>query len=330
MSGQTIVAPKHAQRVAVLGAGRWGRNLVRGFGKLGVLRGIVDPEPRILDEMRSSYPDAWVSADMERAFGPGIDAVAIATPASTHANLTLQALAAGKDVFVEKPLAMTSADAGRMVGAAEADGLVLMAGHLLLYQPAIEFLHGYLNTGSIGKVVSLHQDRLNLGTVRTAENALWSLGVHDIAAILHLIGEDAIEVEAWGQRVLQPRIEDDVRLNMRFGGNREAHVHASWLWPERRRRLTIVGTDAMIVYDEEDQRVVLRRCHVVSDLTVEDEGSEVLFNGDPRPLKRELSHFLECVRDRTEPLSSGASAIPVVRVLEQASQQLKVRSEGRL
>ena len=153
-------------------------------------------------------------------------------------------------MFVEKPFALTVADAELVVAEAETAGRVLMVGHLLLYQTAILFLRGYLSSGAIGAVAYLNQDRLNLGTVRTAENALWSLGVHDVAAMLFLRGAEPVRVDTWGQRVLQPTVEDDMHLHMLFPDGSEGHIHASWLWPERRRRLTVVGTEGMVTYDE--------------------------------------------------------------------------------
>lgn len=310
-------------RVAVLGAGRWGRNLVRNLHDLGALAAVVDPDPRIREEVRHAYPGTVVVPDPERALHSTVDAVVIATPAPTHADLAIEALRAGKDVFVEKPFTLTAEDARRVVKEAEANQRVLMVGHLLLYQPAIEFLKDYLAGGMIGWVATLYQDRLNLGTVRRVENALWSLGVHDVAAMLFLVGQAPVTVDTWGQRVLQQSVEDDMHLHMLFPSGTEAHVHSSWLWPERRRRLTAIGTEAMVVYDEDTHQVTLHRRKAAADLTVHDEGSELLFTGDPEPLKYELAHFLECVRDRTEPRSSGASAVPVIQVLEQANAQMQ-------
>lgn len=311
-------------RVAVLGGGRWGSRLVRTFNDLGALTAVADPSTAVRDQIAAEYPGVTLSADHQQALvDPVVDAVAIATPAHTHAALALDAIAAGKDVFVEKPFALTVADAERVVMAARENERVLMVGHLLLYQPAVVYLKELLVSGRIGWVGTLYQDRLKLGTVRTIENSLWSLGVHDVAAILYLIGREPIRTATWGQRILQPEVEDDMHLHMQFPDGAEAHIHNSWLWPEQRRRLTVIGTEAMVVYDETDQAVRLHRRRVNADLSVRDDGSEMLFQGDTEPLRYELEHFLECVRDRTMPRSSGESAIPVMRVLEHAAHQLR-------
>jgi predicted dehydrogenase len=315
-------------RVAVLGAGRWGRNLVRNLYEMGALAAVVDPNPEIRERVRHECPGVIVVEEPDRAFGSSaIDAVVVATPAATHADLAVEALRAGKDVFVEKPFTMTVADAERVVKEAEAADHLLMVGHLLLYQPAIVYLRDMLASGRIGWAGTMYQDRLNLGTVRSVENSLWSLGVHDVAAILYLMGQEPVRTATWGQRIIQPAVEDDMHLHMQFPDGAEAHIHSSWLWPERRRRLTVIGTEAMVVYDEDDHSVQLHRRRVNGDLSVQDDGCEVLFQGDAEPLRHELEHFLVCVRERTEPRSSGVSAIPVMRVLEQANAQMKALVE---
>ena len=319
-------AVKNDVNVAVLGAGRWGRNLVRNLHELGALQAVVDPRPEVRSEVESTYPDVVVWAEPKDAFASDVDAVVIATPAVTHAALALAAIQAGKDVFVEKPFALSVEEAERVVREAYAAERVLMVGHMLLYQPAIRWIREYVLQGNIGSLIGLHQERLNLGTVRTVENVLWSLGVHDVAALLYLIGEDVVRVTAWGQRALQEHIEDDMYLHLQFQSGVEGHLHASWLWPERRRRLSLVGTEAMLVYDEEEHVVTLHRRHVLEDLSVEDDGTEVVFNGEAAPLRAELEHLLQCIRTRSTPISDGESALRVIHVLEQASTQLSLSS----
>jgi predicted dehydrogenase len=312
-------------RVAVLGAGRWGRNLVSNLNALGALHSVSDPSPQIRSELASAYGDRLqLAEDHAEVMGdPAIDAVVIATPATTHATLAIEALRAGKHVFVEKPFTLTVEDAELVVKEAEAANRTLMVGHLLLYQPAIVWMRDFLRSGRIGWVASLYQDRLSLGTVRTVENSLWSLGVHDVAAILYLEGLEPVRTATWGEAIIQPGVQDDMHLHMQFANGAEAHIHNSWLWPERRRRLTVVGTEAMVVYDELTQTVQLHRRRVNANLTVQDDGCEVVFRGDPEPLRHELEHFLACVRDGVEPRSSGASAVAVIRVLSQADAQMQ-------
>jgi predicted dehydrogenase len=313
-------------RVAVLGAGRWGRNLVRNLYELGALHAVVDPRPEILSEVQATYGGVATWAEPGEAFESDVDAVVIATPAVTHAALALAAIRAKKDVFVEKPFSLTVEDAERVVREAYASDRIVMVGHMLLFQPAIQWIREYVRSGQIGTMLSLHQERLNLGTVRSIENVLWSLGVHDVASLLYLIGEDVVRITAWGQRALQETIEDDLYLHLQFASGVEGHLHASWLWPVLRRRLSVVGSDAMLTYDEEKQFVRLHRRRVKADLTIEDHGTEITFTGAAAPLHAELEHFLECVRTHTTPISDGENALKVVRVLEQASAQLALGS----
>lgn len=313
-------------KVGLIGAGGWGRNLARVLYELGALGGVAELQPGIRAELSMVYPRIPIYPDYHALLETDLPAVAIATPAATHYALTKEALSAGKHVFVEKPLAMSAAEAEDLVKLANKTGRILMVGHLLLYQPAIRWLKTFLDSGSLGKIWSFHQERLNLGKVRTVENALFSLAVHDVAVLLYLVGRSPERVEARGQAALQPGIEDDVYLHLRFPDDVQAHIHASWLWPEKRRRLTVIGSEGMLVYDELDQTIVLHRKGINPDLTNRDEGQEVVFQGQDEPLRLELAHFLECLTQGRQPLSDGASAIPVVKVLEEATRQL---SEGR-
>jgi predicted dehydrogenase len=252
-----------------------------------------------------------------------VPAVAIATPVPTHYPIAREALLAGKDVFVEKPITLSLAEAEDLAKLAKQLDRVLMVGHLLLYQPAIQWIKQYLAAGELGQVHSLHQQRLNLGRARAVENVLWSFGVHDVAVLLHLVGAAPTRIYATGQRVLQAKVEDDVYLHLGFPGGVQAHLHTSWLWPERRRGLTVVGSKGMLVYDEIAQTVTLHKKGITPELANRDEGAEVVFSGSGEPLKLELEHFLARVADRAAPLSDATSGVEVVRVLEEASRQLE-------
>ncbi|MES4787744.1 MAG: oxidoreductase, partial [Nitrospiraceae bacterium] len=310
-------------KVAVLGAGQWGINLIRTFRELGALAAVVEVDAERRAWVRGQYPEVQVFADPEPLWRSTVPAVVVATPVPTHYELARQALLAGKDVFVEKPLTLSVAEAAELVDLARREGRILMVGHLLLYQPAIRWLKERLEEGLVGLVHSLHQERLNLGRVRSAENVLWSFGVHDVAVLLYLVGKSPEQVTATGHRVLQPGIEDDVYVHFRFPGGVQAHLHVSWLWPEKRRCLTIVGSQAMVVYDELTQTVTLHRKRISSTLERLDEGSEVVYQGDGEPLRCECEHFLEAVRSRKRPISDGESGVEVLRVLEQAQRQLQ-------
>lgn len=309
-------------QVAVLGAGRWGINLVRTFRDLDALAMVVEVDERRRSQVRELVPGVPVLSDPEAALAADVPAVVIATPVTTHYALARQALEAGKDVFVEKLLTLSAAEAAELVELARRRGRILMVGHLLLYQPAIRWLKERLAAGLVGRVLGLHQERLNLGRVRSAENVLWSFGVHDLAVLLHLVGAPPRRVQATGQRALQPGIDDDVYVHLEFPDGVHAHLHVSWLWPEKRRRLTVVGSEAMVVYDELTQTVTLHRKYVKPGLEHVDEGSEVVFRGDGEPLRLECEHFLEAVRTRRPPVTDGRSGLEVLRVLEEAQRQL--------
>jgi predicted dehydrogenase len=307
--------------VAVIGAGRWGKNIVRTLHALGQLHSITDSSPEHRSAMAEAYPGVSIYERLEAALDSDARAVAIATPAQTHAEIGLAAIEAGKDVFIEKPITLNALDAERLVAAAANHGRILMAGHLLLFQPAVRWIKQAIDDGVIGDLYSLHQERLNLGRARAFENVLWSLGVHDVAVAQYLIGSAPVAVQSSGQAALQPGIEDDVYLHLEFSGGVMAHIHNSWLWPELRRRLTVVGSKGMLVYDESAQAVTLHRKRIDTDLANVDEGSEVVYEGAGEPLKLEMEHFLECVNTRTRPIADGAAALDVIRTLELAGGQ---------
>lgn len=310
-------------KVGLIGAGGWGRNIARTLHELGALTGVAEVDPAVRENLAGTYPEVALCSSHEQLFESEIPAVAIATPAATHYTLAKEAVSAGKHVFVEKPLALHAREAEELADLAEGTGRVLMVGHLLLYQPAIQAVAEHIAAGSIGKLWGLHQERLNLGTVRTVENALWSLGVHDVAVFLHLARTAPEHVQAQGQAVLQPGIEDDVYLHLRFPGNLQAHIHVSWLWPEKRRRLTVIGANGFLVYDELAQTVTLHRKHIGEELKPVQHEETVLFQGSSQPLTLELEHFLECAETGKRPLTDARSAVDVVRVLEEATHSME-------
>ena len=317
--------PESEIKVALIGAGNWGRNLVKNFYHLGVLAAVVDEDEKRLKEVGKDYPDVKLLNSADDVWDMPVSAVAIATPAPTHYALAKTALMAGKDVFVEKPLALRATEAEELSSLARENSCLLMVGHLLLYQPAIRWIKGFIAQGNLGKLYSLHEERLNLGRARAVENALWSLGVHDVALFLDIVGEKPREIKVTGQQALQPGIEDDVYLHLSFPGGVFAHLHASWLWPEKRRRLTVIGEEGMLVYDEIAQTVTWHKKSINSKLENVDKGEEVVFRGDAEPLKIELSHFIECCKNRAKPYSDGESAVAVVQVLEKANHLLEAK-----
>jgi len=312
--------------VAVIGAGNWGKNLVRTFHRLDSLVAVAEVNPVLRQMLGREYPSVTLYDDYVPLLESNIPAVVVATPAHTHFGIVRAALLAGKDVFVEKPFTLSTSEAAELVALADRNQRVLMVGHLLLYQPAVQWIKDYISLGSIGKLCGLHQERVKLGRVRAVENVLWSFGVHDVAVLLYLIGKAPIRVHPVGHCILQKGIEDDVYLHLTFEGGVTAHLHTSWLWPEQRRRLTIVGSKAMLIYDELEQTVTLHRKSIGLDLANRDAGSEVVFKGEGEPLALECEHFLQAIKHRLTPLSDGRSALEVIRVLEKATSLLKGES----
>ena len=307
--------------IAVIGAGNWGRKLVKTLSELGALSHVADASPDRRRDLAAAYPHVTFLDDPAPLLAdPAITGVAIATPVPTHHAIARAFLEAGKDVFVEKPVTLTVAEAEDLATLAESRGRILMAGHLLLYQPAIGKIGELLAAGAIGQVYTIHLDRMKLGRARSVENVLWSFGVHDIAVLLHLVGEAPTAVSSHGHCGLNPGIEDDVYLHLTFPGGIRAHLHDSWLWPVDRRCLTIIGSTGMIVYDEKAQTVTLHRQSIdPATLDSANAGEEIVFQGAPQPLALEMSHFLHCIATRETPKSCGRSAVEVIRVLERAS-----------
>lgn len=310
-------------KIGVIGAGLWGQNIVRTLNALGALEAIAEISPERRAQMSHIYPGLPVYEDYLPLLATDIPAVAIAVPAHLHYGIARDALLAGKEVFVEKPLTLKSEEAAELTRLAQEGGRTLMVGHLLLYQPAVQWMKGSLQSGLIGELRGLHQERLNFGRARTVENVLWNLGVHDVALALYLVGATPEKVWASGQAIAQSGVEDDVYLCMRFANGVQAHLHTSWLWHEKRRQLTLIGTEGMLTYDELQQSVTLHRKRIIfseGDLRHEDDDSDVIFRGAAEPLKLEMEHFLQCILERRQPLSDGASAVAVIRVLEQAAE----------
>ena len=310
-------------KVAVIGAGNWGKNLVKNFYELGVLSAVVDENEGRLNKVGKDYKGVHLLTCLNDLWKMDITAVAIATPAPTHYEITKIALSKGKDVFVEKPFTLNTGQAEELVTLSKTSGRIIMVGHLLLYQPAIRWIKDCILKNTLGKLYFLHQERLNLGRARRGENALWSLGVHDVAVFLDLVGREPDRIEVVGQPVLQDGIEDDVYLHLAFSEGVAAHLHASWLWPEKHRRLTAVFERGMLVYDEIAQTVTLHKKYINSKLENIDEGQQVVYKGNSEPLKLELKHFIECCQSRQRPYSDGESAVQVVGVLEKSIIKLE-------
>jgi predicted dehydrogenase len=310
-------------RVGQAGLGYWGPNLARNFGELADLRWLCDLSPDLLARASSRHPQARTTTDFDELLAdPELDAVVIATPVVTHYELAKQALAAGKHVFVEKPQAQTSAEAEELLGLAQESELVLMPGYLLLYHPAVERLKELVAAGELGDLLYLYGNRQNLGQIRRDENALWSLGSHDLSVLLHLIDEEPVEAWARGESFLRTGVEDVVFGFLRFPSGVVAHMHVSWLDPHKMRKLTVVGRDKMAVFDDMEPE---RKVTVYDKGPVQRPATEwQVREGDihipkvaaEEPLRRECAHFLSLVAGEGDPLEAARAGCAVVRTLE--------------
>jgi predicted dehydrogenase len=327
-------------RVAVAGLGYWGPNIARNLAALpGVeLTWCCDPSQPNLERVAPLFPRARFTTDLDEILADeSVDAVALATPVPTHAALSVRVLEAGKHCFVEKPMAQSTADAEAVVAAAEAAGRTLMVGHLLEYHPGVVKLKELIDGGELGRVLYIYGNRLNLGQLRADENALWSLGAHDVSVLLRLAGEAPYEVEARGESYMREGVEDVVFCFLRFPSGLAAHLHMSWLDPHKERRFTVVGESRMATFDD---MVVEGKIAVYDkgfDERTESYGEYIARSGDiwmPRlsktePLRLECEHFVRAVREGTPPVSDGASGLRVVRVLEALQRSLDAsRREG--
>lgn len=317
--------------VGVVGCGYWGRNLVRNFHELGALAAVCDVEPHNLEEMRQTYSVFATSRYEELLAMPHVQAIVLATPAASHYDLAKKAMLHGKDVFVEKPLALRVEDGEELVEIARKHSRILMVGHLLQYHPAIIELRRLLDLGELGRVEYISSSRLNLGKLRTEEDILWSFAPHDIAAVLHLLGETPTSVAAQGASYLNHPISDVTLTILGFKSGVKAHIFVSWLHPFKEQKLVIVGNRKMAVFDDtkSDQKLVLypHRIEWVNRQPVarRAEGEAVPLS-NKEPLHVECSHFLDCVRDRATPQTDGENGLRVLRVLHAAGQS--VREQG--
>jgi predicted dehydrogenase len=308
-------------KIAAIGAGAWGKNIVKNLHGLGALACIVEANPVALAQMKELYPEIPTFEDPADAYETcEFDAVTIAVPAPLHFEIAVEALERGKHAFVEKPITLESRDADALVELAKRHDRILMVGHLLMYQPAVTFIKEKIQEGLIGGLVSIHQERLNLGRARNVENVLWSLGVHDIAVALYLVGETPGQVTSSGLASLTEGIEDDVYVHLDYPSGVQTHLHCSWLWPALRRRTTIIGTNGMLVYSETEQKVYHHKKWIDETLQNVNNGDEVIFEGASEPLRLEMEHFIHCCKTGETPKSDGVSAAAVVKVLEFACQ----------
>lgn len=321
----------NANRVAVIGAGYWGKNLVRNFHGLGALDLIVDPNQVIQERMVQDYPGVKISDSYTEALSnPDIQGLAIATPAETHGALIREAILAGKDVFVEKPLCLSVEEGRELVALANQQQRVLMVGHLLWYHPAVLKLKELIDSGELGRIQYIYSNRLNLGKIRREENILWSFAPHDISVILGLLGELPESVQAQGGNYLHQQIADVTMSLLSFPSGVKAHIFVSWLHPFKEQKLIVVGDRKMAVFnDVEKKDKLLLYPHSIDwknhiPVANKTEAQPVAYEAD-EPLRAECLHFLECIKTRRRPRTDGEEGLRVLGVLQQCQEALDPR-----
>jgi predicted dehydrogenase len=318
-------------QVGIAGLGYWGPNLARNFDELADLRWLCDLDPALREGMSARYPHVRTTADFDELLRDvNLDAVVIATPVPTHHELAKRALLAGKHVLVEKPPAMRASEMEELCALAGERDLVLMPAHLLLYHPAVAMLKELIVGGELGEVLCVYGNRQNLGKIRKDENALWSLGVHDLSVILHLLEEEPSDAVAQGNAFLTPGVEDVVFCYLRFPSGKIAHMHLSWLDPHKVRRVTVVGRDKMVVFDDMELEHKVTVYEKAAWQPAERYGEWQTRTGakhSPRishdePLKLECRHFLELAARGPGDHTEARAGLAVVRTLEQLQSSL--------
>lgn len=327
MENQTLA------RICVIGCGHWGKNLVRNFHQIGCLHGFFDAVSTRVEAFATQYPQARVYRSYEEVLqDPAVEAVALATPADQHASMAIAALHAGKDVFVEKPLALTPEDGKDILDASHETGRIAMVGHLLLYHPAILAVKRLLASGELGRLEYIYSNRLSMGKIRSEENALWSFAPHDISVILLLTGHLPVQVSATGGAYLQPNIADVTISNLLFDRGTRAHIFVSWLHPYKEQRLVVIGSKKMVVFEETrpsgklllyDKQVAWNRGTLEA---TQSQPVPVPYEPD-EPLRLECQHFADCIRTRERPRTPTEDGVKVLQVLQACQRSLQLNGD---
>ncbi|KHE93936.1 MAG: Gfo/Idh/MocA family oxidoreductase [Candidatus Scalindua rubra] len=314
----------HPPFIGLVGLGYWGKNLLRNFYELGVLHSACDADSNTLSEYKEKYPEINFTGSFEDLLSNAeVKAVAISAPAATHYELVTKSLLAGKDVFVEKPLALTVREGEKIVKLASEKNRILMVGHILQYHPAVIKLKELISSGKLGKIQYIYSNRLNIGKLRTEENILWSFAPHDISVILMLLNEEPIKVSSFGGDYLSKGIFDTTLTTMEFHNGVKAHIFVSWIHPYKEQKLIVVGSKAMALFDDVSDEKLLIYPHKIEwkegKIPVAQKADyDVVPLEKGEPLKVELNHFAECVLTRERPKTDGAEGLRVLKILESA------------
>ncbi len=325
------------KNIAVMGAGYWGRNLVRNFSQLGVLKTICDKDPHVLQEMKGTYPEALIRENLEEVLkDDAIAGVVIAAPAAQHHELAAKALQAGKHVFVEKPLSLTYKDGQRLVSLAHEKKRILFVGHVLHYHAAVIKLKEMIRNGSIGRLEYIYSHRLSLGKIRREENILWSFAPHDISLILSLVGEDPDFVDSVGSNFLHAKIPDVTMTNLKFPSGISAHIFVSWLNPFKEQRLVVIGSQGMLVFD--DTKAVAEKLilypHTINwkeGIPVPEKAESIAIDISAsweEPLKAECNAFISAMEKGESPITSGEEGLRVLKILESSQKSIEAKERA--
>ena len=322
--------------IAVVGAGAWGKNHIRVFSELPDVRVkyVCDLDPSKLSSIKKSYPQSEMAKDLKPILqDPEVKGVVIASSAVSHFPLAAEVLRADKDVLVEKPMALNREDAEEMLRTAKERERILMVGHLLIYHPVVDRLKEMVLSKELGRVYYIYTQRVNLGIIRQDENALLSFAPHDLSVILYLLGEEPTKVTAYGESYIQKEIEDVVFLGLQFSDGKMANIHLSWLDPHKLRKITIVGSKKMVVFDDMETSEKLKIYDKgVENLSYDTYGEYLSLRfGDiiipsikmVEPLRSEAEHFIQCIASRKQPKTGGREGLMVVKILMAAQQSLK-------
>lgn len=319
------------RNIAVVGGGRWGKNLIRNFFEIGALHTICDMNEALLDSYLETYPDINTTTNFNSILeNPLLSRIVIAAPAIQHYTLAKKALLAGKDVYVEKPLCLDCGEARELIDLARKGGRILMIGHLLQYHPYVLKLQELVSTGELGKLQYIVSNRLNLGAVRTEENALWNFAPHDVSVILSLCGHQMPKsVRCLGGDFVSQGVADTTLMTLRFNGGIRSHIYVSWLNPYKEQKLILTGSHGMAVFDDTkpwEEKLVFYRTQIKWDNgiipQIESESFEPIVVPPAEPLKEECQHFIKCCDERIQPRTDGEEALRVLKVLQAAQESM--------
>jgi UDP-2-acetamido-3-amino-2,3-dideoxy-glucuronate N-acetyltransferase len=313
------------KNIALIGAGYWGKNHLRNLNNIGVLNCVLETSDKIAQQRKTDFPDVkFIKDDKEIINNPEIEGVVIAAPAELHYRLTKKYLLAGKDVLVEKPLALKVEEGEELVKIAKENSRILMVGHILQFHSAVIKLKEMVDSGELGQIRYIYSNRLNIGKLRTEENVLWSFAPHDISLILMLMdGEEPIKVQAHGGSYINKNVYDTTLTTLAFKNGVMSHVFVSWLHPFKEQKLVVVGSEKMVVFDDTSKEKLFIYPHKIKwekgRIPVAEKMDYITLDLElKQPLEEELLHFVDCVKTRKTPKTDGEEGLMVLKVLEEA------------